>query len=215
MVRQSVVGHERDAAHVGLGQLWVRRDDGNRGVTRAGLPYIRWCRAIGARCKTLPILVRMPATTLPVMGSMMSPAAFTAAIAPTMSPFGSAMPPSPVPLHGASGYRTCRRWRRPRRRRSFGHAPFEAAFELCSRSPRSAGSSGRRRNRDRTGWRPARSAPRRRPHVPRCGASDISPRPARRQKRRRCRSIARRVHAIDHVQRVEQVGSRVPGRPRA
>ena len=58
----------------------------------------------------------------------------------------------------------------------------------CSRSPRSAGSSGRRRTRGRTGSPPARSAPRRRRPCSRCCAPRASAsRPAPRRGRRRCR----------------------------
>ena len=47
--------------------------------------------------RLLPSSVRTPATTLPVAGSMTSPAALTAAMAPTMRPFGSAMLAEPMP----------------------------------------------------------------------------------------------------------------------
>ena len=45
----------------------------------------------------LPSSVRIPATTLPVDGSTTSPAAFTATMAPTIRPLGSAMLAEPSP----------------------------------------------------------------------------------------------------------------------
>jgi len=63
-----------------------------RGVV-VGEPARRTRRASAS----LPLLSRAPATTAPVAGSITSPTALTATIAPTMRPFGNAMAAEPMP----------------------------------------------------------------------------------------------------------------------
>ena len=65
-----------------------------RPVDWRGAPARSSLRA-SARC--CPSSVRVPATTCPVSGSMMSPTALTATIAATTSPFGSLIAADPMP----------------------------------------------------------------------------------------------------------------------
>ena len=120
--RQAVVGHQRHAVDLGLGQPRVGGDDRNRRVlagcggaaATAARDRMQHAR-VGER---LPSSVRTPATTSPVAGSMMSPTAFTATSAATTRPFGSVIAAVPMPPFIArSRRRACRPSRRRRRRR--------------------------------------------------------------------------------------------------
>ena len=103
----------------------------------------------------LPSSVRMPATTWPVAGSMMSPRALTATSAATTRPLGSVMAALPMPaLHRAArGRPSCRRSRRRRRRRCLRRPDRPLPPSRRGTRTRPSAGSSRRRCRGRTGSR--------------------------------------------------------------
>ena len=156
--REAIVGHQRHAIDVGLGQPGVGGDEADRRVLAGARRPRAWPSSplrssLRTSASDLPSAVRTPATTWPVDGSMMSPTALTATMAATTRPFGQRdRRRAEAAFHRSPGRPSCRPWRRRRRRRCLPRPgrrwPLRAP---CSRSRRSAGSSGclpnRRSNR--------------------------------------------------------------------
>jgi hypothetical protein len=100
--REAVVGHLRDLEGLDLGEGGAGGHDSDGGVSRPGArprgaPSRAERRMARASAKPLPSAVRTPATTRPVAGSMMSPAALTATSAATTVPSAIVIAAVPIP----------------------------------------------------------------------------------------------------------------------